>query len=289
MKRREVITLLGGAAAAWPALANAQQPAKPPTIGYLGPNSRLLDGQRLSAFVQRLRELGWIEDRTITIEYRWADGRNEHLADIAADFVRRKVDVIVTSATPPTVAAKQATSVIPIVFAAVGDPVGSGVVKSLARPGGNATGLSLQATDAVGKRLQLLGEVITGLRRLAIMANSANPSAALEMREAEDTARTLGLEGVTSEIRRSEDIARAFDAIKGRRGGPLRLQRPTRKRRYTRCPQFYYFISRAGGQMGLIAAYGCTMWWSALATLAGRTRSTFGASAVVRYAQAGAE
>ena len=126
MKRREVITLLGGAAAAWPALANAQQTAKPPTIGYLGPNSRLLDGQRLSAFVQRLRELGWIEDRTITIEYRWADGRNEHLADIAADFVRRKVDVIVTSATPPTVAAKQATSVIPIVFAAVGDPVGSG-------------------------------------------------------------------------------------------------------------------------------------------------------------------
>jgi len=216
MKRREVITLLGGAAAAWPALANAQQPAKPPTIGYLGPNSRLLDGQRLSAFVQRLRELGWIEDRTITIEYRWADGRNEHLADIAADFVRRKVDVIVTSATPPTVAAKQATSVIPIVFAAVGDPVGSGVVKSLARPGGNATGLSLQATDAVGKRLQLLGEVITGLRRLAIMANSGNPSAALEMREAEDTARTLGLEGVTSEIRRSEDIAPAFDAIKGR-------------------------------------------------------------------------
>jgi len=205
MKRREVITLLGGAAAAWPALANAQQTAKPPTIGYLGPNSRLLDGQRLSAFVQRLRELGWIEDRTITIEYRWADGRNEHLADIAADFVRRKVDVIVTSATPPTVAAKQATSVIPIVFAAVGDPVGSGVVKSLARPGGNATGLSLQATDAVGKRLQLLGEVITGLRRLAIMANSGNPSAALEMREAEDTARTLGLEGVTSEIRRSED------------------------------------------------------------------------------------
>ena len=216
MKRREVITLLGGAAAAWPALANAQQTAKPPTIGYLGPNSRLLDGQRLSAFVQRLRELGWIEDRTITIEYRWADGRNEHLADIAADFVRRKVDVIVTSATPPTVAAKQATSVIPIVFAAVGDPVGSGVVKSLARPGGNATGLSLQATDAVGKRLQLLGEVITGLRRLAIMANSGNPSAALEMREAEATARTLGLEGVTSEIRRSEDIAPAFDAIKGR-------------------------------------------------------------------------
>jgi putative tryptophan/tyrosine transport system substrate-binding protein len=214
--RRGFITLLGGAAVAWPALANAQQTAKLPTIGYLGPNSRSLDSQRLVAFVQRLRELGWIEDRTITIEYRWAEGRNEHLADIAANFVRRKVDVIVTSATPPTVAVKEATSVIPIVFASIGDPVGAGVVKSLARPGGNATGLSLQATDAAGKRLELLGEVVTGLRRLAIMANSGNPSAALEMREAEATARTLGLEGITSEIRRSEDIAPAFDALKGR-------------------------------------------------------------------------
>jgi putative ABC transport system substrate-binding protein len=166
--------------------------------------------------VERLRELGWIEDRTVTFEYRWAEGRNEHLAEFAADFVSRKVDVIVTAATPPTVAAKQATSVIPIVFAALGDPVGAGVVKSLARPGGNATGLSLQATDATGKRLSLLGEVIPGLRRLAIMANSDNPSAVLEMREAEATARTLGLEGVTSEIRRSEDIAPGFDALKGR-------------------------------------------------------------------------
>ena len=132
MKRREFITLLS-IAATWPFAARAQQTAKLPTIGYLGPNSRSLDSQRLPAFVQRLRELGWIEDRTITIEYRFAEGRNEHLADIAADFVRRKVDIIVTSATPPTVAAKQATSVIPIVFAAVGDPVGSGVVKSLAQ------------------------------------------------------------------------------------------------------------------------------------------------------------
>jgi putative tryptophan/tyrosine transport system substrate-binding protein len=216
MRRREVLGVLGGAAVAWPMMAGAQQSAKLPTIGYLGPNTRSLDSQRLTAFVQRLRELGWIEDRTVTIEYRWAEGRNEHLAEFAADFVSRKVDVIVTSATPPTVAAKQATSVIPIVFAALGDPVGAGVVKSLARPGGNATGLSLQATDATGKRLSLLGEVIPGLRRLAIMANSDNPSAALEMREAEATARTLGLERVTSEIRRSEDIAPAFDALKGR-------------------------------------------------------------------------
>jgi ABC-type uncharacterized transport system substrate-binding protein len=126
------------------------------------------------------------------------------------------VDIIVTSATPPTVAAKEATSVIPIVFAAVGDPIGAGVVKSLARPGGNATGLSLQTTDAAGKRLEVLGELIKGLRRLAIMANSGNPSAVLEMHETEATARKLGLEGVTSEIRRPEDIAPAFDALKGR-------------------------------------------------------------------------
>jgi putative ABC transport system substrate-binding protein len=215
MRRREFITLLSGGAAAWPLVARAQQPPKP-TIGYLGPNARSLDGQRLVAFLERLRDLGWIEGRTIDIEYRWAEGRNDRLAEFAAEFVRRKVNVIVTSATPPTVAAKQATSVIPIVFASVGDPVGAGVVESLARPGGNATGLSLQATDAAGKRLELLRDVVPGLRRLAIMANSGNPSAALEMREAEAMARALGLETIRSEILRGEDIAPAFDALKGR-------------------------------------------------------------------------
>jgi putative ABC transport system substrate-binding protein len=216
MRRREFITLLGGAAAWWPLAAWAQQPAKLPTIGYLGPNTRSLDSQRLVAFVERLRELGWIEGRTIAIEYRWAEGRNDRLAETVAEFVRRKVDVIVTSATPPTVAAKQATSAIPIVFASVGDPVGAGVVESLARPGGNATGLSLQQPEAAGKRLELLREVIPGLRRLAIMANSGNASAVLDMREAQTTARTLGLEAVTSEVRQSEDIAPAFDALRGR-------------------------------------------------------------------------
>jgi len=215
MGRREFVALLGGAAAAWPLAARAQQSAKLPTIGYLGPSTRAIDSQRLNAFVQRLRELGWNEGRTIDIEYRWAEGRNERLAETAAEFVRRKVDVIVTSATPPTVAAKQATSVIPIVFAAVGDPVGIGVVESLARPGGNATGLSLQQTDAAGKRLEVLREVMPGLRRLAIMANSGNPSAGLDMREAQATAHTLGLEAVTSEVLRPEDIAPAFDALKG--------------------------------------------------------------------------
>jgi putative ABC transport system substrate-binding protein len=215
VKRREFITLLGGAAVAWPLAARAQQPANLPTIGFLVSGTPSSHREWVAAFVQRLRELHWIEGRTVAIEIRWAEGRNERLADTAAEFVRRKVDVIVTSATPPTVAAKQATSVIPIVFAAVGDPVGAGLM-SLARPGGNVTGLSLQQTDAVGKRLELLREVIPGLHRLAIMANSSNPSSGLDMREAQATAGTLGLESVTSEIRRPEDIAPAFDALKGR-------------------------------------------------------------------------
>jgi putative tryptophan/tyrosine transport system substrate-binding protein len=214
--RREFIKLLGGAVAAWPFAAMAQQPHKLPTIGYLGPNTRSLDSQRLVAFLERLRALGWIEGRTIDIDYRWAEGRNERLAEFAAEFVRRNVSVIVTSATPPTVAAKQATSAIPIVFASVGDPVGAGVVESLARPGGNATGLSLQATDATGKRFDLLRDAVPGLRRLAIMANSGNASAALEMREAEATALALDLEAITSEILRGEDIASAFEVLKGR-------------------------------------------------------------------------
>jgi putative tryptophan/tyrosine transport system substrate-binding protein len=215
VKRREFITLIGGAVAAWPLGARTQQPPKP-TIGFLGPNTPSLDSRRVGAFVQRLRELGWIESRNVAIEYRWAEGRTERLAEFAAEFVRLKVDVIVTSATPPVLAAKKATSVIPIVFAAVGDPVGTGLVTSLARPGGNVTGLSLQATDLAGKRLELLRELVPGLRRLAIMANTGSPPAVLEMTEVQTTARTLGLDAIASEIRRPEDIAPAVESFKGR-------------------------------------------------------------------------
>jgi len=182
----------------------------------LGPNTSSLDGPRVGAFVQRLRELGRIEGRNVAIEYRWAEGRTERLSEFAAEFVRLKVDVIVTSATQPVVAAKQATSVIPIVFAAVGDPVGTGLVTSLARPGGNVTGLSLQATDLARKRVELLREVVPDLRRLAVMANVSAPPAVLEMAEVQTTARVLGLEVVASEIRRPEDIAPAFESFKGR-------------------------------------------------------------------------
>jgi putative ABC transport system substrate-binding protein len=214
VKRREFITLLGGAAA-WPLAARAQHAGKLPTIGFLSANPSI-ESQRVAAFVQRLRELAWIDGRNLAIEYRWAEGRNERNAESAAEFVRLKVDVIVTVGTPPTLAAKQATALIPIVFAAASDPVGTGLVASLARPGGNVTGLSVQTTDLAGKRLELLREVIPRLSRLAILANVGNPASVLDMSEAQGAARALGLEVTTSEIRRAEDISPAFDALKGR-------------------------------------------------------------------------
>jgi putative ABC transport system substrate-binding protein len=216
VQRRSFITLLGGLVS-WPLAARAQQAPKLPTIGLLGPNSSSIDSPRVGAFVQRLRELGWIEGLNVAIEYRWAEGRVEHLAEFAAEFVRLKVDVILTSGTPPVIAATKATSVIPIVFAAVGDPVGVGLVASLARPGGNVTGSSLQAIDLAGKRLELLREVVPAY--LAIIANRDAASAIVEMREVQATARTLGLEVITSEIRHPEDIEPAIEALKGRAEG----------------------------------------------------------------------
>ena len=216
MRRREFITLLGGAAAAWPFAARAQQPAKLPTIGFLGASTSSAWSDWTAAFVQQLRELGWIEGRTVAIEYRWAEGRNERFAEIVAEFVRLKVDIIVTQGTAPVIAAKQATSVIPIVFASAGDPVGNNLVASLARPGGNVTGLSSQSTDTAAKRLELLREVVPRLRRLAIMANVGNSFAVLEVREVQAAARTLGLEDAIFEIRRAEDIVPAVKALKGR-------------------------------------------------------------------------
>jgi putative ABC transport system substrate-binding protein len=199
-----------------PLAARAQRSAKLPTIGFLGSGTAEAQRQWTAAFVQRLRELGWSEGRNVAIEYRWAEGRSERFAEIAAEFVRLKVDVILTHNTPPALAAKQATSVIPIVFATAGDPVGSGIVASLARPGGNVTGLSSQAPDAAGKKLELLGELIPGLHRLAILADVNNPYAALDVGEVRGAARTLGLEVSTFEIRLAGDIDAAFEALKGR-------------------------------------------------------------------------
>ena len=166
--------------------------------------------------MKRLRELAWIDGHNLAIEYRWAEGRNEQYMEAAAGLVRLKVDVIVTVSTPSTLAAKQATSVIPIVFAVVGDPVETGLVASLARPGGNITGLSAETAGVASKRVELLRDVIPGLRRLAIMANVGNPGSVLEMGEAQAAARKLGLEVTTSEIRRAEDITPAFEALRDR-------------------------------------------------------------------------
>jgi putative tryptophan/tyrosine transport system substrate-binding protein len=215
MKRREFIGLLGGAAAAWPLAARAQQPVKLPTIGFFGTAASSAWGPWTAAFVQRLHELGWIEGRTVAIQYRWAEGRSERLAEIAAEFVRLKVDVIVTGGNA-AVAAKQASSVIPIVFALMDDPVASGLVNTLARPGGNVTGLSMQSTDLAGKRLALLREVVPGLRRLAIIANVDYPAAAQEIDAIQAAAGTLGLDVLAFKIRQAEDIAPAFEALKGR-------------------------------------------------------------------------
>jgi putative ABC transport system substrate-binding protein len=213
--RREFISFLGGATLAWPLTARAQQSGKLPIIGFLGTATASTWGSWTPPFVQRLRDLGWIEGRTVAIEYRWADGREERFAEIAAEFVRLKVDVIMTSGSGVP-AAKQATSIIPIVFALSPDPVGSGLVASLARPGGNVTGLS---ADTAGKRLELLREAVPALRRLAIMGNIGYHAAVLEMGKAESAAHAVSLEVVLSEIRRADDIAPAFELLKGRADG----------------------------------------------------------------------
>jgi putative tryptophan/tyrosine transport system substrate-binding protein len=215
MRRREFITLLARGASAWPLTARAQQAGNLPRIDFLGPSTPSATGPLVAAFVQRLRELGWRDGQTVVIEYRWAEGRADRISEIAAEFAHRKVDVIVTHGNIAVAAAKRATSDIPIVFATANDPLGEGLVASLARPGGNVTGLSLQQTDTAGKRLALLREVVPGLRQLAIMANPNNSGSVQEMRDIEAAARTLGFEVATVEIRRAEDIAPAFGDIKG--------------------------------------------------------------------------
>jgi putative tryptophan/tyrosine transport system substrate-binding protein len=216
MRRRNFIALLGGAAAAWPLAARAQQSGKFRTIGFLGAATPSAASQWVAALVLRLRELGWIEGRTLAIEYRWAEGDNARLTEIAAEFVRLNVDVIVTWGTASVLAAKQATSVIPIVFASAGDPVGTGLVASLARPGGNVTGSSNQAPDVAGKRLELLREFVPGLRHLAILANIGSPIGVLQIGEAQAAARALGLEVTALEIMRAQDITPALETLKGR-------------------------------------------------------------------------
>jgi putative tryptophan/tyrosine transport system substrate-binding protein len=219
LRRREFIALLGGAAAmpvAWPLAAGAQQPGKLPTIGFLGATTPTVWSSFVGAFLKRLRELGWVDGRNIAIEYRWAEGREDRYAEFAAEFVRLKVNVIVTAGTGAVIAAKSATSQIPIVFAAAGDPVGNGLVASLPHPGGNVTGLSNQQTDLAGHRLEVLREVVPGLRRVAVMGNVDTPVIPLEMDAVAAAATKLGLDAFRLEVRNPQDIVPGIESLRGR-------------------------------------------------------------------------
>lgn len=225
MKRREFVRLLGSAAvsaitsATTGAAAHAQAPRKLPTIGFLGPTSAAVALDRISAFEERLRQHGWMLNQTVSIEYRWADGNTRRFSELARELVRDKVDVIVTWGTATAIAVKQATSVIPIVFTVVGDPVGSGLVVSLARPGGNVTGLSSEHPDSVGKRLEFLREIVPNMRRLAILANSGNPGAMEEMRDVDALARKLGIVTLAVKVREAGEFGPAIGALKNDAGG----------------------------------------------------------------------
>jgi putative ABC transport system substrate-binding protein len=213
MRRREFLTLVGGAAA-WPLAAHGQQ--RRPTIGFLGSGTPVSQGQWAAAFVKRLDALGWIDGRTVNIDVRWAEGRSERANELAIEFARRKVDVIVTAGTAVT-SSMNATTEIPIVFALAVDPVGSGFVKSLSRPGGNVTGLSVQGPDVAGKRLELLQEAIPGVRRIAAIVNAGYPASVNELAEVKAACRALGLDlAATLEIRKPEDIGPVLRTLQGR-------------------------------------------------------------------------
>ena len=211
MNRREFITLVGGAAA-WPLTARAQ--SKIPRIGFLGNSTAALEANLLDAFREGLRELGYEEGRNIIIEYRWADGKYDHFPVLVAELIAAKVDAIVTAGTPAALAVKKATTTVPLVMVAVGDPIGTGLVPSLARPGGNLTGLSSIAPDLEGKRLQLLREVTPALSYVAMFINSLNPFHVSSMKQARDAAQTMGIKLQLHDIRKSEDLDDAFAAIR---------------------------------------------------------------------------
>jgi putative ABC transport system substrate-binding protein len=216
VRRREFIALVGAAAATWPLGGYAQQLGKILTIGLIGANTEAVDRPRIAAFVQRLGELGWVQGRNIVIDYRSAGGIVERVGEFRAEFVRLPVAVLLTAGDAQVLAAMRAAPTIPIVFFAAGDPVGNGLVASLARPGGNVTGRSLQLTDTAGKRVELLREITPALRRVAFFGNFTNPTVALERDAAEAAARKLGLENIRSEIKAAEDIPAAIEQLKGR-------------------------------------------------------------------------
>lgn len=213
MKRRAFIGLVG-AAVAWPEVARGQQRAGLPTIGMLGAGTPASHGKWIAATVTRLRELGWIVDRNITIEYRWAEGREERIAEFAADFLQMKADVIVTSSNQAVKALMKATSQIPIVAAAMTDPISVGFIRSLAQPGGNVTGFAQQTSELVGKRFELLREIVPDLNHIAIMGYSPSPAFPLEVAAAKAAAATLGMDVVVLELQQAADILSAIESVK---------------------------------------------------------------------------
>lgn len=218
-RRRQVVGLLCAAATApmlRPLCARAQQSGKLPTIGFLGATTPTVWSAFVGAFLQRLRELGWVDGHNIAIEYRWAEGRAERYTEYAAEFIRLKVDVIVTSGTEAVLAVKKATSTIPIVFAAAGDPVETGLVASLARPGGNVTGLSNQQTDLGGYRLELLHELVPTIRHVAVLGNTGNPVVGLEMKAVAAAAPKVGVETFPLVVTKTEEIDPGIQSLKGR-------------------------------------------------------------------------
>ena len=213
MRRREFITLLGGAAV-WPLAARAQQMGKVPRIGYLGSSSPSLEPHFVEAFRQKLRELGHIEGENIAIEYRWAEGQDRRLPELAAELVRLQPNVIVTAGTPGALAAMQATKTIPIVMASSGDPVGAGLVTSLARPGGHVTGFTIVGPQIEGKRLELLKEAVPELSRVAVLWNPSNPALVSYFDTIENAGRTLRISlDPVAEVRRANELDNAFFAI----------------------------------------------------------------------------
>jgi len=212
VKRREFITLFGSAAA-WPLATRAQQ-SHVTRIGVLLPGTPTSFAPRTRAFVEGLRDLGYVEGKTVAIEWKWGQDRVDRLPDLAAELVGSQVDVIVTGGTPATRALKNATRTIPIVMAMVGDPVGAGLVESLGRPGGNATGVSIVATDLSGKRLQLLSEIVPGLSSVAVMSYGANPQSQMEVRETQVAAGRLNLQLHSVPISADTSIENAFEKIK---------------------------------------------------------------------------
>jgi putative ABC transport system substrate-binding protein len=223
MKRRELVALIGGAAASslsW-SLAARAQPGKVWRIGMLDTTSAQLNAPNLDAFRRGLRQLGYVEGQNLAIDYRSADGRLDRIPELASELVRRNVDIIVTRGTPSALAAKNATATIPIVMAAIGEPVETGLVASLARPGGNVTGLSAFVTELVAKRVELLREVIPRIARLALLDNMSNRSVPPQWEETKRAAGALGIVPQLLDVRKPEDLERAFDAAVAQRTDAL--------------------------------------------------------------------